>query len=336
MNKYIFVFQLCFISISINAQSKKVQISQLNFRVDSIQQTLNEERKKCEGSIYELNNQLSKCNIGMRDLKIELGIVNKNLKNKLIELDGVNQILENKTIELEKIAKSLELLKLKNSSWSFDTLRANDEHTCYYYESHFPYIISSSLSDTSRKNINEKIRETSFKVPAVMNNEDYKSFRKCDEGDYNHSKPEHNQHVIYDECSWCQSSFFSDVMNIEQSKYVSILMEVGYQMGGNWSHQGYNSVNFKNNEIIKIPSNPSVKNKLVEEIKEYLIKNPMIDEETGNKYPILNEIMPWSIDDLTFYFKNDTLRLIFSNGAHGNSHQILDIPLPKLQQHLNL
>ncbi len=54
------------------------------------------------------------------------------------------------------------------------------------------------------------------------------------------------------------------------------------------------------------------------------------------KYPILNEIMPWSIDDLTFYFKNDTLRLIFSNGAHGNSNQILDIPLTKLQQYLNL
>ncbi len=322
MNKYVFILQLCFISIYANAQSKKEQINQLNFKLDSINQTLNEERKKSEVSIYELNNQLSSCNMKLQDLNIELRELNQNV--------------ENKTIELENISTSLELLKLKNNRWSFDTLRANDEHTCYYYEGHFPYIISSTLSDISRKKINEIIHETSFKVPAVMNNEDYKNFRKCDEGDYNHSVPEHNQHVIYDECSWCQSSFFSDVINIEQNKYLSILMSVEYQAGGNWAHIGYNSVNFKNNEIITIPSNLSVKNKFVEEIKEYLIKNPMIDDETGNKYPIINEIMPWSIDDLTFYFKNDTLRLIFSNGAHGNSHQILDIPLPKLQQHLNL
>ena len=98
---------------------------------------------------------------------------------------------------------------------------------------------------------------------------------------------------------------------------------------------GYNSLNFKNNKIITIPNSLSVKNKLIEEIKDYLLNNPLIDRD-GNKYPIINEIQQWNIDDLTFYFKNDSLRLVFVNEAHGVWNQTFDVQLPKLQQYLKL
>jgi hypothetical protein len=161
-----------------------------------------------------------------------------------------------------------------------------------------------------------------------MQNEDYKNFRKCEEGDYDH------RHRSAD-CTWCQSEFYSIVKNIEQNNYLSILMVVEYTAGGNWGHVGYNSLNFKNDKIITIPNSESIKNKLIEEIKDHLLYYPLIDID-GNKYPILNEIAKWNIDDLTFYFKNDSLRLVFVNGAHGVWNQTFDIPLPKLQKYISL
>jgi hypothetical protein len=240
------------------------------------------------------------------------------------------------TEEKTKLASKTGINDLLKSDWSVDTLTAKVVHTCYYYYSHFPYIIKSPLSDTNRKKVNEKIREISFKVPAIMSNVDYKSFRSCEEGDYNHLVAKHSQHVLNNECSWCQSEFSSSLEHIEQGKYLSVLMLVSYSAGGNWVHLGHNSfnLNLKNNEVITIPSNSSVKNKLIEEIKVHLIKTPMIDSQ-GLKYPILNQIQKWNVDDLSFYFKNDSLRLIFTNEENGLFNQTLDIPLPKLQQYLN-
>jgi len=42
------------------------------------------------------------------------------------------------------------------------------------------------------------------------------------------------------------------------------------------------------------------------------------------------------LNDLTFYFKNDTLQIIFNNDVYGLANQTLDIPLPKLQDYLKL
>ena len=50
----------------------------------------------------------------------------------------------------------------------------------------------------------------------------------------------------------------------------------------------------------------------------------------------INEIKNWTISDLTFYFKENKLRLIFVNGAHGLWNQTVDVELPKLQGFLNL
>jgi hypothetical protein len=171
----------------------------------------------------------------------------------------------------------------------------------------------------------------SFKVPAVMQNENYKEYRKCEEGDYVKSK---------DDCDWCVHNFNSSIKYFEAKKYLSILMEVQFTAGGNWGNRGFNSLILRNNSVITIPSNQNVKNQLISEIKNHLVKNPLLitDPMSNQKteYPILKEIEQWNVDDLTFYFKNDELRLIFNSGEHGNGNMNFDIALPQLQKFLNL
>ena len=163
-----------------------------------------------------------------------------------------------------------------------------------------------------------------------MSGIDYKEFRNCDKGWYN--GPLHS-----DGGSGVPQHFESYIEHLEQGKYLSILMRVNYLTGGNWGYGGYNSynLNLENNLVVTIPNNSSVKNLLIEEINQYLIKSPMIDSE-GNRYPIMSEIKRWEIDDLTFFFKNGNLRLIYQNADYGVWTQILDLPLPKLQKYLNL
>jgi len=112
-------------------------------------------------------------------------------------------------------------------------------------------------------------------------------------------------------------------------------MEVHSQAGGNWGHKGYNELMMNGNKQIKIPSNASVKAQLMNEIRMYLDETPLIDID-GFEYPIYDEINMHSIDDLTFYFKNNKLRIIYVNGAHGVWNQDFDIPLPRLRDHLKL
>lgn len=163
-----------------------------------------------------------------------------------------------------------------------------------------------------------------------MQNNDYKHFRDCEIGDYDHLDERK-------ECAWCASDFSSSILKIEQGKYLSILMVVRYQAGGNWGNTGYNSLNFLGEKKIEIPTDQNVKKMLIKEIEEYLSQNPMVGiDAEGIKYPIINEIQQWNIDDLTFYFKEDVLRLIFNNGAHGVWNQTFDFPLPRLQKYLNL
>ena len=308
-------------SLTLITQSNKEKIISLNFKIDSLVFSFTDLKRNSDATISKQNVQISASVIAIKELNIEVDVLKINLNKKNIELDSIK--------------KSLELAKIEEERLFFDTINAKVTYNCYYYESDFPYIISSTTNDSIRKNINLLIREASFKIPSIMDNQDYKSFRKCEEGDYNHITSLHLQHVTNDGCDWCQSEFYSSVTSIEQSNYISILFSVLYTAGGNWGNKGYNSLNLKNNKIITIPNNLNVKKKLIEEVKDYLIYNPFNDTD-GKKYPILDEIQKWGIEDLTFYFKNNTLRLIFVNGAHGVWNQTFDIPLPKMQQYLNL
>ena len=296
-----------------NAQSKKEQIEKLNYQVDSLLNSIDQIKNAHEKSSYILNEELTKSKINEKSLKYEL----------------------------EKLTNKLDQITIQNNRLSIDTIEAQETHTCFYYRSRFPHIVSSQLVDTTRKKVNNLIRQTSFMIPSIMQNTDYKKFRNCEQGDYNHLEASHDQHITMSVDSWLegddypQSEFFSDIEYIEHKKYFSLLMRVHYEGGGNWVHIGYNSLNLENGNKIIIPTNPLVKKMMLSEIHEFLIKNPFADPD-GRNYPIVDEIQNWNINDLTFYFKNDTLRLIFVNGAHGLFNQTFDVPLPKLQQYLNL
>ncbi len=225
--------------------------------------------------------------------------------------------------------------KGKRISENYKMITEKVTHTCYFYESEFPYFLNSNNSDSIQSDLNDLVRKVSFKIPSIMQNENYKMFRACKEGDYNNSFSEHSNHVINNECDWCQSEFVSNVANLEQGKYFSLLMEVSYTAGGNWAHLGYNTLNLKDGKLITIPNDQSAKKMLLNEIKSHLLKEPLIDGY-GKSYPIYGEIEKWAIDDLSFYFKNDSLRIIFVNGAHGIENQIFDISLPEFQTYLNL
>jgi hypothetical protein len=173
-----------------------------------------------------------------------------------------------------------------------------------------------------------------------MDNENYKQFNNCKEGYYNNAIRLHDKHTIFSDCIWCQSRFSSSIQHIEKLKYFSVLFRVGYTAGGNWGDMGYNSLNMIDNKIMQIPSSILVKNKLIQEIRDYLTLNP-IEPIEYKKYchqePLLyEEINKWEINDLTFYFKSDVLHIIYSNGGYGPCHIIADIPLPKLQSFLKL
>lgn len=229
---------------------------------------------------------------------------------------------------------SSESLKNETEKYKFERIKDSVTHTCYYYKSEFPKIKVSESNNPSIEYINNLIRDCSFRIPAIMSNENYKNFRKCKQGSYNNQKSLHDLHVTNQDCEWCKSEFYSEVLVIEQKKYLSILMQVEYTSGGNWGSVGYNSLLLKNDEVITIPNNESVKKTLIEDIKEYQSKNKLVDID-GNNYSLFNEINNWDIDDLTFYFKNDSLMLIF-NGGYYVQNQNFDIPLPKLQLLLTL
>jgi hypothetical protein len=312
---------LLMLPLALNAQSKKDQIIQLNFKVDSLSNCLSVLRNESDSMINVLNKNLSLSRLQSDNLQVEL--------------QHVNDQLQKRTIELDSVRKSLELLNLSRKIFVFDTIHSSKTYTCYYYRSDFPHIISSMMDDSIRRDMNRLIKDMSFKVPAIMQNEDYKNFRRCEEGDYNHSTQLHDKHVTTQGCEWCQSDFYSQVFHIEQKNYLSIVMSVGYSAGGNWGHIGYNALNMKGNEVVTIPDNQTVRDIMLNEIEASLLKQPLIDLD-GNPYPILNEIRSWDIGDLTFYFKDNTLRLIFNNGALGIYNQDFDVALPRLQRHLKM
>jgi hypothetical protein len=222
-------------------------------------------------------------------------------------------------------------------SWFIDTLETKEVHTCYYYQSLYPHIIQSSLSDSIRKKINHIIYKTAFTIPAIMNGQDYKQFRNCPEGDYNHKEAAFEGHVLNDVCDWCQSEFDSYLIYIDANRYLSVHYEVLYTAGGNWGHLGYNSFNYdlRNKCVVTIPSSPVVKNILIAELVNHFNVTPILDQNSL-PYPVVDEILKCDISDLTFYFKENNLRLVFSNEESGVWHQNIDIPLPKLQRYLKM
>ena len=330
MNNFYLLFLLMLLPFTYSAQSKKKQIALLKYKLDSLNIVFVNLKNESELSISTLNSDLKKSVSTNKTLSSELeNCINdkKSVYEKLnAELTNVKKQKTKLTDELDSLSRLLEIEKNNKSIFKFDTIESEKTYTCYFYTSKYPHLISAPLSEAERLKINTLIKEMSFKVPAVMQNNDYKQYRKCEEGYYDNTNKS---------CDWCYERFHSQILSIETDNYISILMQVEFEAGGNWSNRGYNSLLLKNNKVITIPSNQNTKNILISDIKKHLLKNPFIDND-NREYPILSEIQKWNIDDLTFYFKNNELRLIFNNGEHGYLNMDFDIALPQLQKMLNL
>ena len=319
MNNFYILILLMLIPFTNNAQSKKKQIALLNYKLDSLNNAfinINSDLKKSASMNKNLSSELENCINDKKSVYEKLNAELTNVKKQKTKL----------TDKLDSLSRLLEIEKNNKSIYKFDTIESEKTYTCYFYTSKYPHLTSAPLSETERLKINTLIKEMSFKVPAVMQNIDYKQYRKCEEGEYDNSNKN---------CDWCYNRFYSQILSIETDNYISILMQVEFEAGGNWSNRGYNSLLLKNNKVITIPSNQNTKNILISDIKKHLLKNPFIDND-NREYPILSEIQKWNIDDLTFYFKNNELRLIFNNGEHGYLNMDFDIALPQLQKMLNL
>ena len=302
-------------SLTSFCQSKKEQIIQLNFKIDSLFNNLSSLKSVTDSTTRVLNGEIYR-----------LIIQNATINNLF---DSVKYTLEKKKKELDSTKKILDSVYNSGVKFKFDTINGSQTRACYYYFSDFPYLISSPYNDSTRKYINRLIKELSFSVPAIMQNQSYKKFKECGNDYYYDKRTELN----------FQSEFNSKILNIEHGRYLSILMEVFYYPGGgaNWGHKGLNSLNIKGDKIIIIPNNKKVKEMLISEINDYQKKTPMIESSyCGGVYQLSNQLIKWDITDLSFYFKNDTLRLIFNNGEHGLCNKNYDIPLPQLQNFLKL
>ena len=330
MNSFYVLFFIIVLPFTFNAQSKKKQIALLNYKLDSLNNIFINLKNASELTISTLNSDLKKSASTNKNLNSELeNCINdkKSVYDKMnTELTNVKKNKNKLTDQLDSLSLLLEIKKNNKSIFKFDTIECVKTYTCYYYTSNYPYLISSPFSEHERLKINQLIKKMSIEVPAIMQGFNYKDYRKCELGEYEKSN---------ETCDWCYNRFNSEIKSIETENYLSILMKVQFEAGGNWGHRGYNSLILKNNMVITIPSNLSTKNMLISEIKNHLIKNPFLDNE-NREYPILSEIQKWNIDDLTFYFKNNELRLIFNNGEHGNNNMDIDIALPQLQKLLNL
>jgi hypothetical protein len=102
--------------------------------------------------------------------------------------------------------------------------------------------------------------------------------------------------------------------------------------------------NLNAGEEIKIQNNQTSKEIIKQEIKNHFEKlkktDPYFETQLGKETidydSILEEIMKFSITNLTFFFKDEELSLAYYYYEDSWSNRTFFIPLPILQKNLNL
>ena len=109
---YFFVFM--FWVFSVNAQSKKEQIENLNYQIDSLNQVLLKEKKLNTNStnqISQLNAELTRLNASISSLNAEVSKLTSSLKSNQEELSKLQAQLKVKSDSLLLVQKELNALK---------------------------------------------------------------------------------------------------------------------------------------------------------------------------------------------------------------------------------
>ncbi|MBM3454791.1 MAG: hypothetical protein FJX80_06540 [Bacteroidetes bacterium] len=102
------------IAFSINAQSKKEQIENLNYQIDSLNQVLLKEQKLNINSTFEisqLNGELTRLNASISSLNAEVSKLTSSLKSNQEELSKLQAQLKVKSDSLLLVQKELNKLK---------------------------------------------------------------------------------------------------------------------------------------------------------------------------------------------------------------------------------
>ena len=113
MEKILLMFFVCIIS-STYAQSKKEQIENLNYQIDSLNQVLLKEQKLNTNSTFEisqLNAELTRLNASISSLNAEVSKLTSSLKSNQEELSKLQAQLKVKSDSLLLVQKELNKLK---------------------------------------------------------------------------------------------------------------------------------------------------------------------------------------------------------------------------------
>ena len=310
------------------SQSKKAQIIELNFQVDSLKKELIKQK-----GIYDF----------------EILAYKKIIKEKVSILENVQNNLEEEILTHIKLLKIIDSLNLRNEHLTYDktdrilidTIRTDNQFNhfdCVSYSCEIPYINKFQFSDSIRELVNQKCIEMINRIPSISSNWSYlkvkKDFFNCDEELKNWK--ENGMPGVCDKPIFYESYLDS----LSNKKYISFLSRVSIGNCGTTSPiNGYNSVNFRmsDSSFIVIPPNNLLKKILIEDVRDYYNKLPFLEDGGENfKYDIVKAISSWGTDKLTFYFQNDLLHLVFMDDASWGLSMNHEIPLHKLHSYLKL
>jgi hypothetical protein len=319
------------------SQSKKKQIEALNFKIDSINKVIQKDRFSQKSEISSLEIQESKTKYSIDSLNLEIKTVENQISAELNEKQKNEQeivILRNEVIVQNDSLKSLILSQIVK--WEIDTLESPSKKTKCFSFRNGPYLLigSAPIEDSIIKTINKSLENLKSKIPELLNGEEKTNF-------------------IGDCKEWLNQlcdrpwSVSNHIESLNTKKYLSVLQISQLQYcGGNWAARGYSSCNYNLNsgqEII-IMDNQQTRQIIKDEIKNHFEKlkstDPHFDTQFGKEIiqydKILSEILNFPISKLTFYFNDDILSLVYYHYVDSWSNRKLIIPLPKLQQTLNL
>ena len=304
----VLILLICLVFNYSQAQNKKDQIENLTHQIDSLKIRVVSEQSQSVKKSFEIDS-----------LKNQLKISN----NKVLELlDGVSKL----EYSLNQKTDSIKVL-IEQSAWIFDSRKYDYTKDCIHYNYSIPYVHSSPFSDSINSLINIMIASLNF-------------------DDFGIDTEQINCKEQFKDWSvgLCPAPLFHETFleKLEHKKYISIVYSVlnGY-CGTTAPFLGHLSFNMRVSDRKQIEFNETVqaKEKLLLDVSNYYANTPFRDvffENENYKFDIVESVKNLKINDLTFYFKNDKLYLIFWDGALTVYQETHEIPLPIYQEFMQL
>lgn len=331
---YFLLIMIC--CSNVRAQSKREQMENLLYRLDSLTIVHSMEKEKMEQSRHEFENTIKDRDTKIEYLNDSLQILHNQLKKLNNDVQMVTNDLNNVKLELGKQIDSLkQLVSIQTVKWSFDTFEAESKMTPCFSYSDLPYcyVRSAPLNEELLKLLNLKLNDFKYKIPEILNGQPSNLSNYCNEWNEN----------LCDR-PW---QVYNRIESINAKKYFSILQWSAFEFcGATVAQNGFSSFNFDNSkgEEIVIPESVSNKNVLSDEIKKYFkvlkIKEPIHETSSGIepiRYDqVLSRIIRVPMNDLTFFFKEDVLHLKFYDYEDSWTYRTYEIPLPIFQVALGL